>query len=414
VTDGHKFEVGRMPADKAERVVAGGHPSKGLAAVKGLMPGSSAFVGRLGVARSIGLASLLLLLVLASPAQAADFREEIGFFRVTIGGHTFRLEGLTVKRADATGRLPIALINHGQPSNLQNMLDNHAKDYLGQARDLAARGWLAVAVIRRGFGQSDGPMPSPVSCKSKSFVERFSADADDLQATLDFIAQRPDADPTRVIAIGVSAGGPAVMALAARNPTNLRGVINISGGLRMESCPKEDVLVQAFKQFGAKARVPSLWMYAKNDSFFGPDLVERMHGAFLDGGGDVKLVMYDPIGQDGHNLFSFSGGRLKWLPEMDAFLRFHDLPTWQRQDVDALLKKLDTVERNRGFVESFLAAPFEKALAHVAAENYMYGGWGAKSISDARNFALDGCRKQRPQGQCVIVLENNDWIGSAR
>jgi dienelactone hydrolase len=55
-------------------------------------------------------------------------------------------------------------------------------------------------------------MPAPVTCKSTSFVERFSADADDLQATLDFIAQRPDADPTRMIAIGVSAGGAAVMA----------------------------------------------------------------------------------------------------------------------------------------------------------------------------------------------------------
>jgi hypothetical protein len=30
----------------------------------------------------------------------------------------------------------------------------------------------------------------------------------------------------------------------------------------------------------------------------------------------------------------------------------------------------------------------------------------------ARNRALEGCRKDRPQANCVIVLENNDWIGS--
>ena len=93
------------------------------------------------------------------------------------------------------------------------------------------------------------------------------------------------------------------MALAARNPKNLRGVINVSGGLQTPDCPKEDVLVNAFKDYGATSRVPTLWVYAKNDSLFGPNLVERMQSAYLDGGGDVKLVMYDKFGDDGHALF---------------------------------------------------------------------------------------------------------------
>jgi dienelactone hydrolase len=202
-----------------------------------------------------------------------DFIHENTFFRVAIGGSTFRLEGLTVKRADASGRLPIALITHGKAANLQSMLDLDAADYIGQAKDLASRGWLAVVVMRRGFGQSDGPQASPVSCQSTSYVERFSADADDLAPTLDVIASRPDVDATHIVAIGVSAGGAAVMALSARSPKNLRAVINVSGVLRTESCPKEDVLVQAFKDFGTKSRVPTLWMYAKNDSFFGPEVV---------------------------------------------------------------------------------------------------------------------------------------------
>ena len=363
----------------------------------------------------MGLSSLVLLLlvVLASPALAADFLEENGFFRVVIAGRTYRLEALTVKQAGTPGRLPIALIAHGKPANLQSMLDDHATNFVEVARDLASRGWLAVAVIRRGFGQSDGPLPLPVTCQSTSFLPRFAADADDLAATLDFIATRPDADPTRVIAIGVSAGGAAVMALSARNPKNLRGVINISGGLRMLNCPKEDALVQAFKEYGAKSRVPTLWMYAKNDSFFGPDLVQRMRDAFFDGGGDVKFVMFDAIGQDGHTLFSSGAGRFKWLQEMDGFLRFHTLPTWQRRDVDVLLKRLNGTERNRAFVEGFLSAPFEKALARVSQDNYMFGGWGFKSIGDARNRALGGCGKQRPPERCAIVMENNNWVGNS-
>src|SRR4029077_15939690 len=138
-----------------------------------------------------------------------------------------------------------------------------------------SRGWLAVVAIRRGFGQSDGPMPATVACRSTSFVERFNADADDLQGVLDLIARRPDADAERAIAIGVSAGGAAVMALSARNPKNLLGVVNVSGGLRFQSCPKEDMLVEPFKRSGSKSRAPSLWLYAKNDSSFGPAVVER-------------------------------------------------------------------------------------------------------------------------------------------
>jgi hypothetical protein len=112
-------------------------------------------------------------------------------------------------------------------------------------------------------------------------------------------------------------------------------------------------------------------------------------------------------------LFSSGAGRFKWLQEMDGFLRFHDLPTWQRRDVDALLKRLNSVERNRTFVEGFLAAPFEKALARVSQDNFMSGVWGLKSIGDTRKGALDRCGKQRPPDRCAIVMENDNWVGNS-
>lgn len=37
----------------------------------------------------------------------------------------------------------------------------------------------------------------------------------------------------------------------------------------------EDGLVQAFASFGKTSRVPMLWVYATNDSYFGPDLARR-------------------------------------------------------------------------------------------------------------------------------------------
>src|SRR5207237_8790586 len=101
--------------------------------------------------------------------------------------------------------------------------------------DLAMRGWLAVVVMRRGFGGSDG-LPGVsrggayMSCENGDLARGFDAEADDLDAALKTIAERPDADGSRAIAIGQSLGGGAVLALAARQPAGLLGAVNVSGG----------------------------------------------------------------------------------------------------------------------------------------------------------------------------------------
>src|ERR1041385_277014 len=152
------------------------------------------------IARALLCAALVL--AAAPPAWPGDLIEAPGFFRTLIGGQDVRLEGLVVKRAGATGRLPVALITHGKPATTGRVLDVHATSLAGQARDLARRGWLAAVVVRRGYGQSDGPLRVAVSCRSPSFTERFAAEAEDLLGALEFITRRPDADPARVIAIG--------------------------------------------------------------------------------------------------------------------------------------------------------------------------------------------------------------------
>ena len=346
-------------------------------------------------------------------AHADEFLIEQSFLRTNIDNRAVRLEALIVKSATATEKLPIALITHGKPAALSDMLNWKASDYAGPARDLAKRGWLAVVVMRRGFGQSDGPQPSPVSCGSTSFVERANADADDLQAAYDAIATRPDADPERAIAIGGSAGGVAVVSLAARNPKYLRGVASVSGGLRMVDCPKENELVKLFAEYGAASRVPNLWVYAKNDSFFGPELVTRMHAGFLDGGGDVKLVHYDKLGEDGHDMFMSAVGRLRWLTEMDAFLRFRKLPATPRGERVSELMKLLKFDRNqRGFLENYLAAPTYKAMAQ-APEGKVWVQYGAGASNTVRKSALDGCRARfKISEPCRLVMENDVWIGA--
>ena len=144
----------------------------------------------------------------------------------------------------------------------------------GWAHDLAHRGWLAVAVMRRGYGASEGEVADDAgNCASPDVGRYLDAHADDLEAALHAIAHRGDTDMGRVLAIGDSAGGAAVMALAARTP--LVGVVNVSGGLGRHPGPFrsypdctafESDLVWNFARFGTAAHMPTLWLYAENDS----------------------------------------------------------------------------------------------------------------------------------------------------
>lgn len=362
------------------------------------------------------IAALVTLLSLLVSHQAlalaqGDFVEDAGNLQTTIGGRLVRLEALTIKSSTATGRLPIALIAHGKWTRQGHTSEQHARDYAGQARDLASRGWLAVVVMRRGFGRSDGPSPVALSCTAKSLAAWFDADADDLAAALDTIGQRPDADPTHVIAIGKSSGGAAATALSARNPTGLLAVINISGGFHSPQCPMEDFLVSAFRGYGARSRVASLWIYAKNDSFFGPDLVDHMRRAFLEGGGDARLVMLEPEGNEGHAIFWSATGRSKWLFEMDSLLRALKLPTWTDVDVNTLIYKLGARETSRSFIERYLAAPREKAIAREKGGDHMDSGFGTPTPEQARRDTLEYCQRTKPA--CEIIMENDHRLEPA-
>jgi dienelactone hydrolase len=353
---------------------------------------------------------VLLSLLCTNWARAADdeFVEDRKFLRVTLDNKTVRLEALIIKRADAKGKLPVAIIAHGKPNSQGRALDYRADMYASHLKDFAQRGYLAVLVLRRGFGSSDSGSQVRVSCKSTSLVERFESDADELDAALDQVAKRDDADVDRIIAIGVSAGGAAVTALSTRKTKGLLGVINVSGGLRFQSCPKEDALVDAFKEFGKKSKIPNLWIYARNDSLFGPELVGRMQSAFLDGGADVKLVMLEPGRTDGHRIFARPDARVQWLPHMDAFLRQLNLPTWKREDIDAAMEKLGAKDPSRSFVEGYIWGPSERALAKQKSGTYMYRAFGARTLDRAREVALKGCEKKG--SSCEIVMENDRWL----
>jgi dienelactone hydrolase len=383
-----------------------------------------------GVRLVILLAALLF--GIASSARSDELTETPGLFPVTIGGNTVRLDGLVIKNSGAAGRLPIALFTNGGEATATAGTAVTASSYAHYARDLARRGWLAVVVIRHGFGKSEGAKPIPIACQAASLDAWATAAADDLQATIDYISLRPDADASKVIVIGSQIAGVAAVALSARNPRGLAGVIAISGGLSSESnCPIKDILVDAYKNFGTKSRVPNLWIYSKSDKISDPDLADRMHAAFLDGGGDVKFVMFYRDGDVGTAIFGQA--TRSWYTQMDGFLRANTLPTWNAANVKEVVQKLqitDSKEKSdlEGYlIQNYFSAPGEKTIVfspsaqaawlhpkdNVAAAPrlpvWIYTNAG--SLDAAEKDALAACQKAAQD--CAIVMENFHWVGKA-
>jgi dienelactone hydrolase len=322
------------------------------------------------------------------------------------------LQGLIVKKADAVGKLPIMLYTHGSTPSMetrQAMTPRGVKDVnLRLVRDYARRGWLGVFVLRRAYGQSDGPDPvTAYKCDSStpSFQDGIDAAADDLEATLNYIERREDADSSRIMALGVSGGGAAVVALSARNIPGLKVVVNVSGGLALLNCNNNtDRLVEAMRYYGARSKVPNLWYYAKTDSIFPEQTVVKMRAAFLEGGAYAKLLHYSTLAiapsADGHQLWSKQSVMI--MLDVDGFLRQRSLPTWDYSVAKALAAKHD-IKRWVHSIELYAAAPGYKALAKSTTSDLLAYMYASDTLEHSKEQAVTVCQQRYPGHTCKVI-----------
>jgi pimeloyl-ACP methyl ester carboxylesterase len=292
------------------------------------------------------------------------------------------------------------------------MAKTHADNMLPQARDFAHRGFLSVAVVRRGFGRSDGTpgvaTNAPYAkCSQSDLQLYFGVESNDLEAALRAIATHPHADGSRMIAVGSSVGGGAVLALAARKPKGLVAVVNLAGGMRLTdatgalACPPETP-ISALATFGS-ARLPTLWVYSENDYLSTTDNIQRLHEAYRKAGGLAALHVIPALQPNGHFAFDLAQGRAHWLPHLDQFLRANNLPTWNAGQVDALMRSARLKPASRSMVEKYFSLYTPKVL--VEGGGFLTYAANTRNIAAARAAGLEQCR-QRAGAACRIVAEN--------
>ncbi|PJG55682.1 dienelactone hydrolase [Bradyrhizobium forestalis] len=344
------------------------------------------------------IAGLVMGLTLAgAPARAAEFYTED--LRIPMAEAGPRgLEAFLVRPAGAK-RYPLALLSHGSPRKFEERATMSAHKYYGIALEYARRGFAALIVMRRGYGTSPGGrVDSAGGCAKAAYLPAAAVAVADLRAAIDAMARRADVTTSGMIAAGHSAGGLATVALSAQAPPGLVAAISFAGGRGSrddDDVCNPDGLVQAFATFGRTSRVPMLWVYATNDSYFGPDLARRLHDGFRAGGGNARFIAAPAYGEDGHYLYSVAG-RPQWTPYLDAFLRERGLSHDILSLPDPLPPPPQLNEAARGEFARYLAS----MLPHKAFAVSPNGGYGWRAsratAGDARRDSLAACMKWSP------------------
>ena len=359
-----------------------------------------------------------LLGPIISPAMAEQpLVVEETFLTVTIGGQDYRLEALTAKEAGHSERLPVAIITHGQAVEAEKREQIEARGFLLLAREFARRGWLAVVVVRRGFGHSEGPTPYVLKqCRNGDYAAALAAQTDDIEAAMKALGRRNDADISTVLALGISVGGATVLDLAARAPEGLKAVVNVAGGIKTFAKPggapapcKAEDLIPVFAKLGERSRVPTLWLYAENDSYFAPDYVRSLHEAYIAKGGRAEFHMFEAIGQDGHSIALTFDGMLRWLPALDRFLRDQKLRTYDPAPLAAALGSLNLPDGAHQVANRYDGRPTEKAFAVSQSNKVAYAQFGGRDLSEMEAKAREECEK-RAKEPCRIFLRNFEIV----
>jgi hypothetical protein len=198
------------------------------------------------------------------------------------------------------------------------------------------------------------------------------------------------------------------VAARAREPS-IVGSINISGGIRLggrRPCDYSRRLLSTIEWLGANTRSPTLWLYSQNDSFFSPQLVGAMQKVYTEAGGKASLRMFDVLPVDGHKLMDYSD---RWLPALDEYLREHHLPTWDMKIREHILAQMPGMGE---YMDHYLAAPIEKALARSSSLRYVAAA-GGNTLQEARRLSLERCEKATG-AECHVWIENFHLLEAPR
>lgn len=250
-----------------------------------------------------------------------------------VDGNAIEVVAHLYKPAGA-GPFPLVLFAHGRAGTHHERTELKYPIGVGHANYWLHKGVAVLAPMRPGYGETGGrDREDSLSnwrdgqCHGVPTYERTADNARAAQAAaLAWAQQQPWVRRDRVLLEGQSVGGLTTVALSAFNTPGVVGAVNFAGGAGgnphsspAHSC-KPELLGEVYRLFGKSTKMPTLWLYAKNDQYWGPDVPAQWHHAFKDGGSDTTLLLTDAVdGADGHQLIN--RGPNLWRATLDDFVK---------------------------------------------------------------------------------------------
>ena len=228
--------------------------------------------------------------------------------------------------SDAPARLVV--INHGSPPDPAA----RPRMQLGRCDQEAAqwfleRGYVVVFALRRGYGATGGVWAEGYGgCQHADYVRAGLETARDINAVVNDLTALPFVRSDGAVVVGQSAGGWGTIAYdSVPHPKVLAFIVMAGGrGGHEDNEPNKNChperLAEAAGHFGATASTPMLWVYAANDSFFGPPIAQALYQSFTAVGGKTEFEQPGPYDGDGHRLFFGPGGPAIWGPIVEHYL----------------------------------------------------------------------------------------------
>lgn len=276
--------------------------------------------------------ALLVLLILCAPGPApAGILEEVLEVPVrtrTIYGEEVKQNiKVTIFRDEQRPRAPYLVLNHGRPGDdAEKRSKMKRQRFPAISRYFVTRGFVVIVPTRVGYGESAGTdVEYAGKCEGKMFSPAFAAAADQIIGVLNFAQALPYVDSSRGLVVGQSFGGAVAITLSTNEVPGLAGAVNIAGGaggnpVRWPENPCGQVAMsKLFRDYGAMAKVPTLWLYSENDRFWGPRLPKEWFQGFIKAGGNGTFVALPPYKENGHEIFM--GNPDAWKPPFEEFLR---------------------------------------------------------------------------------------------
>jgi len=237
-------------------------------------------------------------------------------------------------KPQGNGPFPVVVFSHGRGSDEENQNLKFPVP-VGHGNFWLFKSFAVVSSIRTGYGETDsvdreapGHTWRGGTCQgTPDFAKTAKVAGAPVTVDLDWVRAQRWADKDRVVLEAISVGGLTTVAVGAQNPPGVVGYINFSGGgggfptgSPGRSCRPEK-LTELYEEFGKTTKIPSLWLYAENDLYWGAEAPREWHKAFSAGGSKTKFVMTPPVPgtEDGHRLLTV-GGRL-WSPHVNEFIK---------------------------------------------------------------------------------------------